>query len=157
MHRIVIFSEPVVDNGEVLYGKLYSGETEDKLIASAAADLKRLLIEEQFVGQQGEEWRKQEGWVLVHHDDGTESWNFDSDKYSNYLGYGIIVDQFVEHCWIPPTCLGLVSKWVPLRICDCNDQDYIINRTVYDGINNANPNYIDWIVLDEPEDTTMEM
>ena len=50
MHRIVIFSEPVVDNGEVLYGKLYSGETEDKLIASAAADLKRLLIQEQFVG-----------------------------------------------------------------------------------------------------------
>ena len=49
MHRIVIFSEPVVDNGEVLYGKLYSGETEDKLIASAAADLKRLLIQEQFV------------------------------------------------------------------------------------------------------------
>lgn len=157
MHRIVIFSEPVVDNGEVLYGKLYSGETEDKLIASAAADLKRLLIQEQFVGQQGEEWRKQEGWGLVHHDDGTESWNFDTDKYTNYMGYGIIVDQFVEHCWIPPTCLGLVSRWVPLRMSDCNDQDYLINRTIYDGINNANPNYIDWIVLDEPEDTTMEM
>ena len=157
MHRIVIFSEPVVNNGEVLYGKFYSGPSEDVIMTTAAADLKRLLIQEQFVGQQGEEWRSQEGWVLVHHDDGTESWNFDSDKYSNYLGCGIIVDQFVEHCWIPPTCLGLVSKWVPLRICDCNDQDYIINRTVYDGINNANPNYIDWIVLDEPEDTTMEM
>lgn len=157
MHRIVIFSQPVTVNGEILYGKLYAGETEDKLIASAAADLKRLLLQEQFVGQQGEEWRNQEGWVLVHHDDGTESWRFDTDKYTNYMGYGIIVDQFVEHCWIPPTCLGLVSKWVPLRICDCNDQDYIINRTVYDGINNANPNYIDWIVLDEPEDTTMEM
>ena len=51
MHRIVIFSpEPVTVNGEILYGKLYAGETEDELIASAAADLKRLLIQEQFVG-----------------------------------------------------------------------------------------------------------
>ena len=97
MHRIVIFSEPVTVNGEILYGKLYADETEEKLIASAAADLKRLLIQEQFVGQQGEEWRMQEGWGLVHHDDGTESWNFDTDKYTNYMGYGIIVDQFVEH------------------------------------------------------------
>ena len=113
MHRIVIFSQPVTVNGEILYGKLYAGETEDKLIASAAADLKKLLLQEQFVGQQGEEWRQQEGWILVKNDDGTESWNFDTDKYTNYLGYGIVVDQFVEHCWIPPTCLGLVSKWVP--------------------------------------------
>ena len=55
MHRIVIFSQPVTVNGEILYGKLYAGETEDKLIASAAADLKKLLLQEQFVGQQGEE------------------------------------------------------------------------------------------------------
>ncbi|MDD7485755.1 MAG: hypothetical protein SPJ75_04280 [Candidatus Onthomorpha sp.] len=39
---------------------------------------------------------------------------------------------------------------------DCNDQDYIINQTIYNEINNANPNDIGWIVLDEPEDTTME-
>ena len=156
MHRIVIFSEPVVDNGEILYGKLYLGETEDVIIATAAADLKRLLIQEQFVGQQGEEWRQQEGWILVKNNDGTESWRFDNDKYTNYMGYGIIVDQFVEHCWIPPKCLGLVSRWVPLRMSDCNDQDYLINRTIYDGINNANANDIDWIVLNEPEDTTME-
>ena len=156
MHRIVIFSEPVVNNGEVLYGKFYSGPSEDVIVDTAAADLKRLLIQEQFVGQQGEEWRKQEGWVLVHHDDGTESWRFDTDKYTNYMGYGIIADQFVEHCWLPPTCLGLVSRWAPLRMSDCNDQDYIINQTIYNEINNANPNDIGWIVLDEPEDTTME-
>ena len=52
MHRIVIYSEPVVDNGEILYGKLYAGETEDVIVDTAAADLKRLLIQEQFVGQQ---------------------------------------------------------------------------------------------------------
>jgi len=154
MHRIVIFSTPVVDNGQELYGKLYSGETEGVIVDTAAADLKRLLIQEQFVGQQGEEWRQREGWVLVRHKDGTESWNIDTDKYTNYLGYGIIVDQFVEHCWLPPTCIGLVSRWVPLRMSDCNDQDYIINQTIYNEINNANPNDIGWIVLDE--DTTME-
>ena len=35
---------------------------------------------------------------------------------------------------------------------DCNDQDYLINRTVYDEINNANPNDIGWVVLEEPEE-----
>ena len=98
MHRIVIFSEGVVDNGEILYGKLYSGETEDVIVATAAADLKRLLIQEQFLGNQGEEWRQQEGWILVKNEDGTESWRFDTDKYTNNLGYGIIVDQFVQQC-----------------------------------------------------------
>lgn len=157
MHRIVIFSEPVVDNGEVLYGKLYSGPSEDVIMTTAAADLKRLLIQEQWVGNQGEEFRSRENWVLTRHEDGTESWEFDCDGYTNFMGYGMIVDQFVEHCWLPPTCLGLVSRWVPLRMSDCNDQDYIINQTIYNEINNANPNYIGWIVLDEPEDTTMEM
>lgn len=134
MHRIVIFSEPVVDNGEVLYGKLYSGPSEEVIIATAAADLKRLLIQEQFVGKQGEDWRNQEGWLLTRHEDGTESWEFDSDKYSNYMGYGIIVDQFVEHCWLPPTLIGVISRWVPLKMAYCNDQDYIISRTFYDEI-----------------------
>ena len=46
MHRIVIFSEPVVNNGEVLYGKFYSGPSEDVIMTTAAADLKRLLIQE---------------------------------------------------------------------------------------------------------------
>ena len=99
MHRIVIFSEQVVNNGEALYGKLYAGETEDVIIANAAADLKRLLIQEQFVGQQGEEWRQREGWVLIRNEDGTESWSFDTDKYTNYLGYGIIEKQVKK---IPP-------------------------------------------------------
>lgn len=152
MHRIVIFSDEVIDNGEILYGKLYPGETEDVIMATAAADLRRLLIQEQFIGQQGEEWRQQEGWILVKNDDGTESWRFDTDKYTNYLGYGIIVDQFVEHCWLPPTCLGLVSGWVPLKMADCNDDDYIINRAFYDSINEANPNHVGWILLDKHDD-----
>lgn len=153
MHRIVIFSEGVVDNnGEILYGKLYSGETEDVIVATAAADLRRLLLQEQFLGNQGEEWRQKEGWILVKNEDGTESWRFDTDKYSNYLGYGIIVDQFVEHCWLPPTCFGLVSGWVPLKMADCNDDDYIINRSFYDSINEANPNHVGWILLDKHDD-----
>lgn len=44
MHRVVIFSEPVTNNGESLYGKLYSGETEADIMANATYDLKRLLI-----------------------------------------------------------------------------------------------------------------
>lgn len=152
MHRIVIFSEPVVINGESLYGKLYSGETESDIMATATADLKRLLIFEQWAGNQGEEWRSKENWTLTRHEDGTESWEFDCDGYTNYMGYGLIPDQFAKYCWLPPTCVGLVSRWVPLRMSDCNDQDYLINRTVYDGINNANPNDIGWTPIDEPED-----
>lgn len=156
MHRVVIFSEPVCINGELLYGKLYEGDDDADILNFVQKDLKRLTVVEQWTGQQGDEFREKENWVLTRHEDGTESWEFDCDGYTNFMGYGMIVDQFVEHCWLPPTCLGLVSKWVPLRICDCNDQDYLINRTIYDEINNANPNDIGWIVLDEPEDTTME-
>ena len=153
MHRIVIFSEGVVDNdGEILYGKLYSGETEDVIVATAAADLTRLLIQEQFLGNQGEEWRQQEGWILVKNEDGTESWRFDTDKYTNNLVYGIIVDQFVQQCWLPPTCFGLVSGWVPLKMADCNNQDYIISKAFYDSINEANPDALKWILLDDPDD-----
>ena len=152
MHRIVIFSEPVVINGESLYGKLYSGETEANIMATAIADLKRLLIYEQWAGNQGEEFRSKENWRLTRHEDGTETWEFDCDGYTNFMGYGLIPDQFIEPCWLPPTCIGIVSRWVPLRMSDCNDQDYLINQTVYAEINNANPNDIGWIVLDEPED-----
>lgn len=59
MHRIVIFSEPVVNNGEVLYGRFYSGPSEDVIMTTAAADLKRLLIQEQWVGKQGGRVQKQ--------------------------------------------------------------------------------------------------
>lgn len=156
MHRIVIFTDPVVDNGQVLYGKLYAGPSEDVIMDTARADLKRLLIQEQFVGKQGQDWRKQEGWLLTRHEDGTESWEFDSDKYTNFLGYGIIVDQFVEQCWLPETCLGMVSRWVPLKMAYCNFQDYIISRSFYDEIMGANPNDIRWIPYDEPEETTVE-
>ena len=156
MHRIVIFTDPVVDNGQVLYGKLYSGPSEDVIMDTARADLKRLLIQEQFVGKQGQDWRKQEGWLLTRNEDGTESWEFDSDKYTNFLGYGIIVDQFVEQCWLPETCLGMVSRWVPLKMAYCNFQDYIISRSFYDEIMEANPNDIRWIPYDEPEETTVE-
>ena len=149
MHRVVIFSEPVTNNGESLYGKLYSGETEADIMANATYDLKRLLIQEQWEGQQGTEFREKENWTLVHHKDGTESWNFDSDKYSNYMGYGTIVDQFVESCCFPPICFAILNRWVPLRMADCNDQDYIVSRAFYDMVNEANPDALGWILLDD--------
>ena len=152
MHRVVIFSEPVTNNGESLYGKLYSGETEADIMANATYDLKRLLIQEQWEGQQGTEFREKENWTLVHHKDGTESWNFDSDKYSNYMGYGTIVDQFVESCCFPPICFAILNRWVPLRMADCNDQDYIVSRAFYDMVNEANPDALGWILLDDPDD-----
>lgn len=152
MHRVVIFSEPVTNNGESLYGKLYSGETEADIMANATYDLKRLLIQEQWEGQQGTEFREKENWTLVHHKDGTESWNFDSDKYSNYMGYGTIVDQFVESCCFPPICFAILNRWVPLRMADCNDQDYIVSRAFYDMVNEANPDALGWILLDDPDE-----
>lgn len=152
MHRVVIFSEPVTNNGESLYGKLYSGETQADIITNATYDLKRLLIQEQWEGQKGAEFREKENWTLVHHKDGTESWSFDSNKYSNYMGYGTIVDQFVESCWFPPICFAILNGWVPLRMADCNNQDYIVSRAFYDMVNEANPDALGWILLDEPDE-----
>jgi len=156
MHRVVIFSEPVCINGELLYGKLHEGDDDADILDYARKDLKRLTIVEQWTGQQGDEFREKENWVLVHHSDGTETWNFDADKYSNYLGFGLIPDQFVESCWTPPIFFAVLNRWVPLRMADCNDRDYIINKAFFDSINEANPNDIGWILLDEPEETTVQ-
>ena len=156
MHRVVIFSEPVCINGELLYGKLYEGDDDADIMKYVREDLKRLTIVEQWTGQQGDEFREKENWVLVHHSDGTETWNFDADKYSNYMGFGLIPDQFVESCWTPPIFFAVLNRWVPLRMADCNDRDYIINKAFFDSINEANPNDIGWILLDEPEETTVQ-
>lgn len=156
MHRVVIFSEPVCINGELLYGKLHEGDDDADILDYARKDLKRLTIVEQWTGQQGDEFREKENWVLVHHSDGTETWNFDADKYSNYLGFGLIPDQFVESCWTPPIFFAVLNQWVPLRMADCNDRDYIINKAFFDSINEANPDDIGWILLDEPEETTVQ-
>ena len=156
MHRVVVFSEPVCINGELLYGKLYEGDDDADIMKYVREDLKRLTIVEQWTGQQGDEFREKENWVLVHHSDGTESWSFDASKYSNYLGFGLIPDQFVESCWTPPIFFAVLNRWVPLRMADCNDRDYIINKAFFDSINEANPNDIGWILLDEPEETTVQ-
>ena len=152
MHRVVIFSEPVCINGELLYGKLHEGDDDADILDYARKDLKRLTIVEQWTGQQGDEFREKENWVLVQHSDGTESWSFDSNKYSNYMGYGLIPDQFVESCWFPPLCFAILNRWVPIKIADCNNQDYIISKAFFDSINEANPKDIGWIILDEPDD-----
>ena len=156
MHRVVLYSEPVCINGEMLYGKLYEGDDDADIMKYVREDLKRLTIVEQWTGQQGDEFREKENWVLVHHSDGTETWNFDADKYSNYLGFGLIPDQFVESCWTPPIFFAVLNRWVPLRMADCNDRDYIINKAFFDSINEANPDDIGWILLDEPEETTVQ-
>lgn len=152
MHRVVVFSEPVCINGEMLYGKLYEGDDDADIMKYVREDLKKLTVVEQWVGQQGDEFRQKENWVLVHHKNGSESWKFDVDKYTNYLGYGLIPDQFVESCWTPPICFAVLNRWVPLRMADCNNQDYIINKAFYDSINEANPNDLGWLPLDEAEE-----
>lgn len=149
MHRVVLFSEPVTINGESLYGKLYEGEDEADLLNTVCKDLKRLAIVEQWMGQQGDEFREKENWTLVHNKDGTKSWDFDIDKYSNYMGYGLIPDQFAESCWITPNCFAILNGWVPIKMADCNDRDYIVNKAFYDMLNEANPNHVGWIHLDE--------
>ena len=152
MHRVVIFSEAVCSNGELLYGKLYEGDNDADIMKYVREDLKRLTIVEHWEGSLGSDFREKENWVLVQHSDGTESWGFDADKYTNYLGYGLIPDQFVESCWLPPIFFAVLNRWVPIRMSDCNDKDYIINKAFFDSINEANPDDIGWILLDEPEE-----
>jgi hypothetical protein len=136
----------------MLYGKLYSGDSEEEILTTVRADLKRLTVQEQWEGQQGEEFREKENWILIPHKDGTESWGFDADKYTNYLGFGMIVDQFVESCWFPPIRFAILNRWVPLRLSDCNNQDYIISKAFYDSINEADPDALRWILLYNPDD-----
>lgn len=151
MHRVVIFSDPICNNGESLYGKLYEGDDEADILKTVRADLKRLTVQEQWEGQQGAEFREKENWTLVHNKDGTKSWDFDIDKYSNYMGYGLIPDQFVEHCWTAPHCFAILNGWVPIKMADCNDQDYIVNKAFYDMVNEVDPNHVGWLPLDEPD------
>ena len=152
MHRVVIFSEAVCSNGEFLYGKLYEGDDDADILKYVREDLKRLIIVEHWEASLGSDFREKENWVLVQHSDGTESWGFDADKYSNYLGYGLIPDQFVESCWLPPIFFAVLNRWGPIRMSDCNDRDYIINKAFYDSINEANPDDIGWIPLEEAEE-----
>ena len=152
MHRVVIFSEAVCSNGELLYGKLYEGDNDADILKYVREDLKRLIIVEHWEASLGSDFREKENWVLVSNEDGTESWSFDADKYTNNMGYGLIPDQFVEGCWLPPIFFAVLNRWVPIRMSDCNDQDYIINKAFYDSINEANPDDIGWILLDEPEE-----
>ena len=152
MHKVVIFSNPVVSNGETFYGKLYSGENEKAIVMTACSDFRTLLYREQWEGQTGEEFRNQENWTLTRHKDGSESWSYDKSKYTYTLGFSPLPDEFIRNCWLPPECVALISGWVPLRLADCNDQDYIVNRAVYDDINESNPNHVRWILVDEPDE-----
>ncbi|MBQ1748543.1 MAG: ATP-binding cassette domain-containing protein, partial [Bacteroidales bacterium] len=34
------------------------------------------------------------------------------DKYTNNMGYGLIPDQFVEGCWLPPIFFAVLNRWV---------------------------------------------
>lgn len=151
MHRVILFSEPITINGETLYGKLFSGETEVSIWANACDEVRELVLREQWTGQQGDDFRNQEGWGLVKHKDGSESWSFDKNKYTNNR-YLWAPDQFVEKCWTPPMYIVLISKWVPLRMSDCNSEDYIINRVFYDSVVEADTNDTMWIPLNEPEE-----
>jgi len=150
MHRVVIFF-PVSSNGQTLYGRLYGGENEDQILITARIDYKTLLIREEWEGEQGEEFRKREGWTLNYNEDGTVSWwSFDETKYTYQRGYNPIPDQFVQSLSYPfAQHIALISRWVPLKMADCNDEDYITNGAFYDMI--ANSNDIQWTRVDEPE------
>ena len=83
MHRVVLFGNDVVSNGQTLYGRLYGGENEDDILIAARVDYKTLLIREQWEGERGETFREQEGWTLAHSTDGSTAWwTFDEDKYT---------------------------------------------------------------------------
>lgn len=153
MHRVVIYIDPVTSNGVTLYGRLYYGNTEAEILTIARADYKTLTIREEWEGEQGEEFRSQEGWTLDYNEDGTVSWwNFDEAKYTYNLGYSPIPDQFVQSLSNPfAQHIALISGWVPLKMSDCNIDDYIINGVFYDMVTNANPNDLQWTDVEEQE------
>ena len=153
MHRVVLFSRPVISNGETFYGRLYGGATESEILIVARTDFKTLLIKEQWEGERGEAFRQQEGWTLVHNEDDTSAWwSFDKDRYTFHKGFDPVPDQFVEHCQIPSGYVALLSGWVPIRMSDTNIEDYIINGAFYYTISGANPNDICWCSIDASED-----
>jgi len=152
MHRIVLFINPVVSNGESLYGKLYGGANEGEILIAAQADFKTLLIREQWEGERGDAFRKREEWTLVHSTDGSRAWwSYDENKYTFNKGFDPIPDQFVENCPLPTESVALISGWVPLRMADTNLEDYIVNGAFYYMITNANPNNLQWTDVDEQE------
>ena len=152
MHRVVLFINPVVSNGETFYGKLYGGDTEGDILIAAQADFKTLLIREQWEGERGDAFRKREGWTLVHSTDGSRAWwPYDENKYTFNKGFDPIPDQFVENCPLPTESVALISGWVPLRMADTNLEDYIVNGAFYYMITNANPNNLQWTEVDEQE------
>ena len=153
MHRVVLFSAPVVSNGETFYGRLYGGTTEEKIRTAARADYRTLLVREQWEGDRGDTFRTQEGWTLTHITDGSTAWwSFDEDKYSYCLGFSPIPDQFVESCPLTTKSVVLLNGWVPLRFADTNNDDYIINGAFYYSTMDANPNDLYWSFLDEQEE-----
>lgn len=153
MHRVVLFSAPVVSNGETLYGRLYGGTTEGCIMTAARADYRTLLIREQWEEESGHAFRQREGWTLTQTTDGSTAWwSFDEDKYSYCLGFSPIPDQFVESCPLPTKGVVLLNGWVLLRFADTNNDDYIINGTFYYSTMDANPNDLYWSFLDEPEE-----
>jgi len=151
MHRVVLFINPVVSNGETLYGRLYAGNTESEIMTIARLDYKTLTIREEWEGGQGEEFRKREGWTLDYNEDGTVSWwSYDKERYSFNLGYDPIPDQFVQQLSNPfAQYIALISEWVPLRFADTDNEDYIINGAFYDMV--ANAANIQWTRVDEPD------
>ena len=152
MHRVVIFSNSVISNGEEIYGRLYGGNTEREILIEAKIDYKTLLIREQWEGERGEAFREQEGWTLAHSTDGSTAWwAFDKDRYTFNKGYDPIPDQFVQECNLPTRSLAILNTWVLLKFADTNDEDYVINKMFYESVIGGNPNDLQWMSL-EPED-----
>ena len=143
MYRVVLFSNPVTNNGETFYGRLYSGTDLRQILSIASNDYKTLLINEQWDGEQGGVFRQRENWIMVRNEDGTESWDY-NDKYTYNLGFICIPDQFVKTCNLNCKRIALLNVWVPFRLADIDMEDYIINGVFHAMVMNANPNEISW-------------
>lgn len=153
MHRVVIFSNPVISNGIELYGRLYSGESEGQIINTAQFDYQTLLIRELWEGEFGESFRENEGWTLIHSKDDSTSWySYDESKYTFGLGFDPIPDQFVQGCPKPSESVAIANVWIPIRMADTDIEDYIVNEAFYESIIGANPNDIQWTSLEPDEE-----
>lgn len=133
MHRVVLFSEPVLREGDLVFGKLYAGGDGKEITDTAKSDYLRLLIMEKWDNDEGCKFREKEHWILKE-DEYQDWWEYDPCKYTFVKGYEGIPDKFVELCNWDTQQVAVISGWVPLRFADCSDDDYIINRSFHDSI-----------------------
>ena len=157
MHRVVIFSKPIKQYSQIVYGKLYSGTSLTEIKNKAKNEYKNLLYMELWEKDNGpaQDFREKEGWTIGVSDEGDSTWwEYDANKYTFNTGIPGMPDQFCNEQPTPVEFVSLISGWVPIKFYDL-DNDYLINRYLYESITMC-PD-ITWESINKLEDTSDDL